>query len=185
VRDTDHNYFSIADVDGATHRDLVLDPRREGHDAREFDDTLKLSHARNITILGLFVRGGSENAIDMNRGCAHVRIDHATVLGGDHCAVVIKGGSTDIALERITILNPSSAYDIELGGWSDQSMERTRRVVLAEVRRADFEPVRVVVGHADRPAIIGGRVRVLFWRSLALKAFWTVRFLANKWRNKQ
>jgi len=185
MSDTDRNYLSIADVVGRSYQDLRVDPAAEGHDPREFDDTLKLSHARNITINGLVVNGGSENAIDMNRGCAGVRIDHATLVGGDHCAVVIKGGSYDIALERVTIHRERSAYDIELGGWSDQSMERTRRVVLADVRRSDGEPVRVVVGHADRPTIVGGRVRVLFWRSLALKAFWTVRFLANKWRNKQ
>lgn len=49
MSDTDRNYLSIADVVGRSYQNLRVDPASEGHDPREFDDTLKLSHARNIT----------------------------------------------------------------------------------------------------------------------------------------
>ena len=187
MKDTDRNYYSVADCSGRTLERLDLDPAAEGEDAAAFDDILKFSHATRIRASKLRVAGGTENAVDMNRECRDILLENSHLMSGDVCAVVIKGGSEGITLSHVSI-GPGrkpTAYDIELGGWSDQSMAPTRRVILEEVWRIDGEPVRVVVGRAERPTVYGGKVRVLFWRSLALKAFWTVRFLANKWRNKQ
>jgi hypothetical protein len=186
MRDTDRNFHSVADVDGRTLEDLRFDPEDEGSRAEDFDDILKFSHARNITALRLYVAGGGENAIDMNRECAGIRIRDSLLRSGDQCAVVIKGGSNDIMLSRVRLDadDDHTAYDIELGGWSDQSMKRTRRVCLHEVSRLDGRPVRVVVGWADRPAVLGGRCRILFWRSVGLKAFWLARYVARKFQRR-
>lgn len=180
MNDTDRNFYSFADVDGRTIEDLRLDAAASDEDPLSYDDTLKLSHATNFIGRRLWVQGGSENAVDMNRRCGAVRIEDSTFAGGGQCAVVVKGGSTDIALARVTIVEPKGAYDIELGGWSDQSDELTRRISLADVRRGDGQPVRVVVGRSERPTIVGGNCRVLFWRSLALKLFWWARYSARK-----
>jgi hypothetical protein len=37
--------------------------------------------------------------------------------------------------------------------------------------RTDGKPVRVVVGNAEKPSVVGGNVKILFWRSLGLKLF--------------
>jgi hypothetical protein len=38
-------------------------------------------------------------------------------------------------------------------------------------KRSDGLPVRVRVGWADRPVVIGGNVKILFWQSLMLKVY--------------
>lgn len=176
----DRNFLSYADVDGRTIEAVRIDASDEGDDPLAFDDTLKLSHAVNFIGRQLWVRGGRENAVDMNRGCRNVRLEGCTLVAGRHCAVVIKGGSSDISLARVAIVEPVGAYDIELGGWSDQSFDLTRRVTLADVSRRDGQPVRVVVGRAELPAIVGGNCQVLFWRSLLLQAFWWLKYSARK-----
>lgn len=180
--DRDINFHSVADVDGRIIECVRFDAAEEGGNPRDFDDTLKFSHARNIIARKIWVRGGKENAIDMNRECAAIRVEDAMLFGGDQCAVVIKGGSQDITLSRVTIalVEPASACDIELGGWSDQSTAMTRRVTLNEVRRLDGCPVRIVLGHAERPLILGGNCRILFWRSVGMKVFWLARWLQTK-----
>ncbi len=172
----DRNFLSIADVDGYELHDCRVDPSTENIDPRSFDDILKFSHARNVTASRLYVAGGRENAVDMNRECQHVRLQDSLLLGGGQCAVVIKGGCQDITLARVALAAPAPACDIELGGWSDQSFARTERVTLEEVSRRDGLPVRVVVGYAAPPLVQRCRVRVLFWRSLALKAYWAAKF---------
>jgi hypothetical protein len=182
MQDTDRNWHSVADAKGVQLYDLRLDPTDEGHGADEFDDTLKFSNAQYCVALRLWIRGGSENAVDMNRDCKGIRIQDSTLISGAQCAIVIKGGARDIELSHVCIVprNRETPCDIELGGWSDQSDAPTRRVTLHEVSRIDGMPVRVAVGHAERPTIIRGRVRVLFWRSLGLKVFVYTRFLARR-----
>ena len=177
MADTDRNFFSVADVDGKVMDSLRFDPADEGGDPATYDDILKFSHARNVIASRLWIAGGSENGVDMNRECRNIRIEDSTVVSGHQCAIVIKGGCREITLDHIRISGGrmETPYDIELGGWSDQTMKRTTGVRLLDVVRFDGRHVRVVVGHADRPAITGGRVKVLFWRSVALKLFWYFR----------
>lgn len=171
----DTNYRSYADVSN-----ILLCDDRIVPPTKLYDDTLKLSHVDRFLGVRLYVVGGRENAVDMNRQCQSVVFDDCTFESGDHCAVVIKGGSSDISLKQCLIYSHHSSYDIELGGWSDQCMDRTRRVSLEYVRRSDGEPVRIVVGWADAPHCLGEKCRILFWRSLGLKLFCLGRFLAKK-----
>lgn len=176
--DTDRNFRSYADVDGLyLGAGVVIDPEAE---RESYDDILKLSHARRVRGFDLSVYGGSENPLDMNRNCEDVELCGLYLSGGGHCAVVIKGGSRDIRLRNVEIADVRSRWcDIELGGWSDQSLERTTGVVLDNVRRTDGKPVRVIVGHADDPTVLGGNVRVYRVRSALLKAFWLWRRLTR------
>jgi hypothetical protein len=176
----DRNYKSYADVFGVTIQDARFDPAEAGLDPQAFDDTLKFSNASEVHAENIFVRGGRENAVDMNRGCHDIAIQTSTLVGGNQCAIVIKGGSHDIALGDVMIREAVGRYDIELGGWSDQSFEKTRRILLHDVRRDDGKPVRVAVGHAEKPDIEGGNVKILFFESLALKAFWWGKFVLRK-----
>ena len=182
MQDTDRNYLSYADRDGVVLEDTSIDPELDGINSRlAFDDILKLSHATNFTGRRLSVYGGSENALDMNRGCENVLIEDSHLSGGAQCSMVIKGGCRNITLRDVILHDPAeSSYDIELGGWSDQSQDQTEGITLDHVARADGAPVRVVLGNAAMPRIIGSNVKVLFWRSLALKGYILVKRLLKR-----
>lgn len=170
--DTDRNYLSIADRDSVTLEDATISPEHEGEDVYAYDDILKLSKATNFIGRKLTIIGGSENAIDMNRYCTDVLVEDCKLMGGMQCGVVIKGGCRNVALRDVVFHDPDDAgYDIEIGGWSDQSDAPTTDITLDHCTRKDGRPIRVVLGNATRPRIIGGNVKILFWRSLALKAF--------------
>lgn len=185
---SDVNYKSYADCTGLQLQDLVVDPSTEGLDASLYDDLFKLSHVTGAQVTGLTVRGQGkqlENAIDMNRVCTDIVIENARLEAGLENAITIKGGCKNVTLRNITIERAGGHCDIELGNWSDQSPDPVTGVHLINVARADGQPVRVRVGHADRPTIEGGNVKILFWASLALKAYWwTCRFKAWVFRAK-
>lgn len=61
--------------------------------------------------------------------------------------------------------------DIDLGNYSDSNMIKTTNVILHNVRREDGEPVRIRVGHADKPIVINSKVKILFWWSIAIKIY--------------
>ena len=177
-KDVDNNHLSIADTSGVMLEHLSLP--KDGHSPSEYDDVLKLSAATNCSVLGCHVRGGRENAIDMNRGCKNILVQDAVLVGGDHCSLVIKGGCEDITIESVLISPGGGSYDIELGGWSDQSRKKTRRVVLRHVMRTDGQSVRVVVGNAEKPIVEGGNVRIMGLWSLGLKLYVFFKGLVRK-----
>lgn len=168
----DINYHdSLADTDGMRLSDRTIDPRTEGKPLSMFSDTLKLSNTHNFVGTRLDIVGSNENAVDMNRTCKNVVLSNCQLRGGGQCAVVIKGGSSQITLQDIEIYEVRGSYDIELGGWSDQSQEITREVALVNVRRLDGEPVRVVIGNAEKPLVVGGNVKILTLQSWLLKVY--------------
>ena len=170
--DADRNYCDrYADTDGATLSGVTLDATADGMAPHDFDDTLKLSHTVRFTGENLTIIGGSENAVDMNRECHDVLLEDCSLAGGGHCGLVIKGGCTHIFLNNLVFVDSEAPYEVELGGWSDQSKKRTTGVRMDNCRRDDGQPVRVVVGNSDFPKVVGGNVKVLYGRSLALKIF--------------
>ena len=169
TKDVDNNYMSLADTSDVFLTMLLLP--RKGDNPTDYDDTLKFSKAESCGIDSSYIIGGTENAIDMNRECRWITVRDTTLVGGDHCAVVIKGGCEFVTLQGVLIRPGGGAYEIELGGWSDQSRKKTRQVHLLHVMRTDGKPVRVVVGNAEKPSVVGWNVKILFWRSLGLKLF--------------
>ncbi len=65
--------------------------------------------------------------------------------------------------------------DIDIGNWSTTTPAKTGVVTIDHVTRTDGKPVRVRVGWADKPVIIGPKVHILFWQSLGLKIYCLVR----------
>lgn len=178
----DRNYRSIADVDGFELTNETISPALTGENPAEFDDILKLSHARNGVVRGCFIGAAGlqrENAIDMNRNCERIVVGDCRLASGRQNAVTIKGGCRHIQLQRVRIVPGSGHCDIELGNWSDQSQERVTDVLLEDVIRTDGQPVRVRLGHADRPAIAGGNVRIDWFGSAVLKLYWWGKFCAH------
>ena len=146
----DTNYVSYADIE---------DLRLEGEQyvpicPQYFDDTLKFSHVRNARVKGIYVLGGRENAVDINRMCRDICIEDSTLKGGDQATVVVKGGSESIIFDRVIhVPSPKAWCEFLLGDWSDQSTAKTRGVVIINNRTNTDQPVRVVVGRADWPEI--------------------------------
>jgi hypothetical protein len=179
----DNNYRSHADIAGLVLSGEQIDPRLEGKDPAEFDDLLKLSHVTNATVRGCAIRGGGaqrENALDLNRQCADVLIDGCTLESGRQNALTIKGGCVAITVKDTVIVPGRGHCDIELGNWSDQSTARTTRVWLVNVTRSDGRPVRLRVGRADDPIVLGGNVRKDRLGSLLITAAWWAKYLFTR-----
>lgn len=178
MSDVDINYRSISDVTGYELHDERIDPEQDGRPRKEFADVLKFSCARDVQAKRLYVVGGHENAVDMNRHCARIEMEDCVLEGGDQAAIVIKGGSKDITLRRVSLVAVKGWCDVLLGDWSDQSYDVTTGVRLIDVSRRDGKPVRVVCGRAEVPTIVGGNVRVLRWASLCVKTYWWAKYIA-------
>lgn len=175
---SDRNYYSYADVSN------VVIPRNEifaPENPLEYDDILKFSNAKNIVGDGIVVKGGKENCIDMNRTCEGITLVNVTLVGGNQAAIVIKGGSRNIGFENVKITpSPTAWCDILIGDWSDQSNERSTQIYLGNVTRTDDQPVRVVVGRAEKPTIHEGNCKIMTAESLGLKTYWWAKFIARK-----
>ena len=99
--------------------------------------------------------------------------------------MTIKGGSERIVLRGVIFKNNSgSGIDIDIGNFSDTNMDKTTGVILDDVSTTSGRAVRVRVGRGNRPVIIGGKVKILFWHSLALKAYVWFKYYYLKILNK-
>ena len=170
----DTNFLSYADQSGVVLEHQVIDPA----DPENYDDILKISNCHDVVVRNCWINtggGNREDGIDIMRTSSNVRIENTIVAAGSKYAFTIKGGSYDIALKDITITRGGSGWegvDIDLGNYSSTCPDiKTGRVTLDNVRRWDGKPVRIRVGWAADPVIIGGNCKVLGWQSLALKLY--------------
>lgn len=170
---SDVNYRSIADTTDVNIIDEVIDAPSPS----QFDDILKISCASrvNVTNTAINLRGGNrEDGVDIMRISEDINFRNCDVGAGAKYAFTIKGGSSRISLQDVTITRPGGGIervDIDLGNFSDRDYGPTTKVALINVTRLDGKPVRVRVGNADAPQIIGGNVKVLIIQSLALKLY--------------
>jgi len=137
----------------------------------DYEDTVKFSGWQDAVVEGCDITGGAEDCIDINRMCRDITIKDSILRITGNQAVTIKGGSSGISLENVVIHGAGKYAEIELGNWSDQSMAKTTGVLLHNVSRADGKPVRVVVGVADKPLIIGGNCVINQKWSLLVKLY--------------
>jgi polygalacturonase len=178
----DNNYYSIADQDGITVKDITIDPRKDGINPATISDVFKFSHATNVVADNVTVDAGGfqiENTIDMNRLCANVTVKNCKLVSGMENAITIKGGCHDILIQDTVIIPGKGHCDVELGNWSDQSQEYVSNVTLNNVTRSDGQPVRLRVGHAKEPTIVGGNIKRMFWGSLLVKIYWQFKKLTK------
>jgi hypothetical protein len=176
-RKPDTNYFE--------YKKPLLGAVIEPKNSEDYDDILKASGKDPVTVnyanINLLGGRNREDGIDINK-CDNVTLNGINVRAGHKYAVTIKGGCSNVLLKDILVYQGLSyeGVDIDIGNWSDQSMKQCNRIVLANLRRTDGEPVRVRVGHSERPIIEGGNVRILFWKSLTLKAYLLLKWLLLK-----
>ncbi len=155
--------------------------------AEEVDDVLKISGCTGVEFDHLQVVPVGvqrEDAVDIMRFSRGISIKNALLRAGKY-AVTIKGGSRDILLQNVRIERPSQGWekvDIDLGNYSHNAQGRTTGVVLWNVTRSDGKPVRVRVGWADEPIVIGGNVEILRVQSRLLKAYVWVKLKLSGYR---
>lgn len=176
-QDRDNNFYQLPESD-RDYRNLNCDPRAQygGQiDPAAFDDLLKISAKRNVTVHGFVAEAGGlhiEDGIDLNNECRNIELAYGRVgAGRKGVAVTIKGGSCEITLRNLHITEPGRGCDIEIGNHSDQSWRKCQGIVLEELERADGRPVRVAWGRGDRPTIIGGNVQIAWGRTVLLHLY--------------
>lgn len=172
MSDRDNNYYQLPESD----RDYDgLDCNPPAGDPTRYDDLLKISAKRNVTVRYFKAEGdGShyEDGIDLNRECRNVILMDGRVGAGQKgVAVTIKGGSSDIKLVRQLVTRPGRHCDIEIGNHSDQSWKSCDGIELEDCLRSDGQPVRVAWGRGSRPKIIGGNVRIVWWWTAVLHLY--------------
>ncbi len=177
MSDTDNNYYQLPESD-RDYRNLVCDPRKDlggQMDPADFDDLLKISAKRNVTVHGFKAEAGGrhiEDGIDLNNECHNIELAYGQVgAGRKGVAVTIKGGCSEITLRSLLITEPGRGCDIEIGNHSNQSWRKCQGIVLEDLERADGRPVRVAWGRADRPTIVGGNVQIAWGRTVALHLY--------------
>lgn len=168
----DRNYRSYADVSGVFLNGEDIAPP----DPANWADTLKFSNARDVNVQGCTVLGSTEDCVDIMRGSHDIVISGCTMFPAGKYAFTIKGGSHDIMIVDTVIFGEGSETDIELGNWTAVNFDKSYRIVLDNVTRSDGKPVRVRVGHAQKPTIIGGNVKIDHFGSLLLKAYWWIKY---------
>lgn len=171
--DTDNNFWVIPESD-RTYEDLNCDPRATGAIPANYDDLLKGSAKRNVTVRRFVSESDGthkEDGIDLNNECDRIVFEDGRVGSGRGVAVTIKGGSCNTELRRIVITRSGRHCDIEIGNHSDQSWKISSGTLLEDVVRADGEPVRVAWGRGSRPTIIGGNVKINWSWTVALHVY--------------
>jgi hypothetical protein len=170
---SDVNFRSVSDTTDVNIIDEVIDAPSPS----QFDDILKISCALRVNVTNTTInsRGGNrEDGVDIMRISEDIYFKNCEVGAGQKYAFTIKGGSSRITLQDVTITRPGGGIervDIDLGNFSDRDYGPTTKITLTNVTRSDGKPVRVRVGNAEAPLIIGGNVKVLILQSLALKLY--------------
>lgn len=131
-----------------------------------YSDILKLSHIDGLSLSGIRVIQGREDAVDINI-CRNVTL--AGEFGGGSVngsqVFTVKGGS-----KNITLSGTCHGHRIEIGNWSDQSNDLTENVTL-NLRSIDGKPINVSVGRG-RNVKVSGDCRISALGSVLLKLYW-------------
>lgn len=169
----DRNFKSFCDESNRTVADELFAPDNPS----EWDDVVKVSHCEGFTFRNCIINpegGNREDGVDVMRKSRHVEFYNCRVGAGNRYAFTIKGGSEMISLVNVTITGRrgKEGVDIDIGNFSHTLPNvKTGLVYLDNVSRANGEAVRVRVGWAPNPSVVGGNVKILFWASIGLKLY--------------
>lgn len=135
-----------------------------------YDDSLKFSKSSHFKVSFCIIKGGKEDAIDINNYCSFGHIYRCDIYAQGLYGMTIKGGSRNILVDRCVFHGkPKSGYDIDIGNWSDQSDEETHVEVVNAIR-ADGRPVRIRVLHGS-VTVSGGNVKVVVYPKIIVQIF--------------
>lgn len=162
----DKNYKSYANGSGLRLGNQTIQPENES-----YDDILKFSNYYDAIVAGCTIHGGLEDCLDVNNRCKKLQFHDCDFLPHKN-GVTVKGGSNDIAFTQCFFHEAEGWCEIEIGNWSDQSDDPTTGVRIIDCTREDGKPVRVVVGHGEWPLIEGGNVKIDYFKSYLLKAYY-------------
>lgn len=162
----DKNFKSFADIPflGDIVINEVLKPDMS------FQDTLKFSHVRNGCISVPETHGGTEDCVDVNRGCFNLVIIPGLCFVRGKYLATIKGGSSRITLQALI---KQRRVIVEYGNWSDNGNGTCRSNIL-EVHSLYGSRSTVIVrcGYAEWPDMRGNvTFKKDYLGSAAIKAY--------------
>jgi hypothetical protein len=146
---------------------------------------VKVSGSRWIKFIDCTINpdgGNREDGIDIMRN-SFVSLQNCQIGAGKKYAVTVKGGSAAVIGDCVILRHGGfEGVDIDIGNFSHTVPNlKTGVVVLSGVTALDGKPVTVRVGWSEKPIVVGGNVKILFWQSLALKVYVFVKRMILKW----
>ena len=164
--DTDKNYDSHVNEKGV----LILPLNWEApSNPLEWDDVLKFSNCEDITVVGLTIPGGTEEAVDAVRG-SNYQFVGLTLIANGQGSMCLKGSIDGYLVHDCEVENGTD-YGIELGQFDNYwypGRKPTRNGKLSQVRSPDGKQVLVKLYDAEVPEIENScvqikKVPVLIW----------------------
>lgn len=176
---SDRNYQSYTGND-VVESDVVLDPQPPEWPVGSWQDTMKLSRC----VAGEFrdfhiVRGGTEDAIDINNRSSWNTLDSFTVCSGGRYVLTLKGGSSDNTLREFFVGQGGSFVDCAFGEWSDQSTANSVKNRLISWRKVGGGPITYAYRWGNKPLWVDSYVKHLWWLSIGITVHWWAKYL---WR---
>lgn len=145
-----------------------------------YDASLKVSdNTSNLTITGAWVCQGYEDSLNLNDHASsnHLAGDWSTTGAPGLRVITVKGGSSSNVIAGV-IHQHGTSEDVKVGDWSDQSYDTSSINDLSGLSMSDSSPITIVLGRAAG-TILPPKAKVLFWKSLGLKAYWWAKWLSR------
>ncbi len=128
-----------------------------------WQDAIKLSNISNVHVYTDYVRGGTEDVVDINK-CHDVTVTLGDTLPMGRYLATVKGGSSGIVIGVANMRGHGTETDFDFGNWSDQSQEKTVDSVVLVV--TDHKEAFIRAINSDKPRVYAGkktRVRYNGW----------------------
>ncbi len=150
---------------------------------QDWDAILKVSsNDTPLTLTRVRIAQGRENVLDFNRYASYVLVEGDLGWGGGEGdqVVTIKGGSRYITVAG-TIHSRGRNGDVVLDAWSDQSSDLVFNIDLVGLKRADGQPVTVILGRFNRRGVcLPPNARILWVKSVGYWAYYWLKLAAVK-----
>jgi hypothetical protein len=115
----------------------------------DYQDALKVSRCKNLSVMVSSVKGGTEDVLDMT-DCDNTHVLIGTAEPRGRYLATIKGGCNNCMISVINQLGHGKETDYDLGNWFDYNKRKTTNIHLAsEVAGGGYAKCRVL--HANKP----------------------------------
>ena len=127
-----------------------------------YNDALKFSNCERFSAYGLQIIGGSEDAVDLNRGSKGV-LENLSITPSGNFGITIKGGFDMLIIRDVEFEGPAKEVEIDIGNYSDQAPFKwntdiiLRNVTISKAaKEAGMTKIRVRVLWGSLPDLADG-----------------------------
>lgn len=129
---------------------------------QDFDDIMKFSDCRNVTVTSKDVAAGRENCVDAVRGSYYEWIACTFASGSGIATFTIKGAINGWLINDC-LIGRGKKCEIEVGQYDDYwkpGRSPTRNGMVSLNRTTDGKPIRITLWDADAPKVVGNDVKI-------------------------